>query len=61
LPGETPQEVPGTPTAANGKPGAPVSTTAPLSTRDTLILDRLEKLRKEIESLESDLKKGQQK
>jgi uncharacterized membrane protein (UPF0182 family) len=61
LPGEAaiPQVSAGA--AAGGGQVVPGSTTAPLSPRDAAILDHLEKLRKEIEALETELKKSQQK
>ena len=59
LPGE-----PVNPAAVAMLPGQAVTlppSTAPMSNRDTAILDHLQKLRREIDSLESELKKAQQK
>ncbi|HEY3739719.1 MAG TPA: UPF0182 family protein [Bryobacteraceae bacterium] len=57
LPGEAASTQP----AAGTTPAAQTSTSAPLSPRDALILEHLEKLRKDIDSLETELKKSQPK
>ena len=63
----TPRSLPGEPVnqaAVATLPGQAItlpSSTAPMSSRDTVILDHLQKLRREIDSLESELKKAQQK
>lgn len=64
----SPRALPGEPTNAAATPGmgaVPAAVVAmpvaPLSSRDTLILDHLQKLRKEIDSLELELKRAQQK
>jgi uncharacterized membrane protein (UPF0182 family) len=57
LPGEA--AIPQQPANTGTAPAGQASTPAPLSPRDAVLLDHLEKLRKEIDALETELKKSQ--